>query len=212
MEKEKTSKEKILKAAKIIFAQKGKDGARMDEIAELSGLNKAMIYYYFESKDTIYKEILQTFFLEGFNKIFEIFKKPMTLKEKITNLVDFYINHYSNNPEFIKIMFRESINDGIDIKNILKEMTGKIDFLKANFLINLFEEEKKLGTMRSCIDIRNLIMSIIGMSFIYFLFKPISKGMMYRDQENIEFDENEFLKNRKEHIIDLILNGIKEKE
>jgi TetR/AcrR family transcriptional regulator len=44
------ARERILKAAKEIFSEKGFDGARMDPIAQTAGVNKALIYYYFKSK------------------------------------------------------------------------------------------------------------------------------------------------------------------
>lgn len=48
---------KILKAAEEVFAEKGFDGARVDEIAKRAGVNKALIYYYFASKDQILEEL-----------------------------------------------------------------------------------------------------------------------------------------------------------
>ena len=55
---------KILAAAVEVFAEKGFDGARTDEIAAKSGVNKAMIYYYFKSKDNLYTVIVETIFGE----------------------------------------------------------------------------------------------------------------------------------------------------
>jgi AcrR family transcriptional regulator len=52
-----TSTLRILKAAEEIFAEKGFDGARVDEIAKRAGVNKALIYYYFESKEQILEEL-----------------------------------------------------------------------------------------------------------------------------------------------------------
>lgn len=48
---------KILRAAEEIFAEKGYDGARVDEIAKRAGVNKALIYYYYESKEQILEEL-----------------------------------------------------------------------------------------------------------------------------------------------------------
>jgi TetR/AcrR family transcriptional regulator len=56
---ESTSKERILNAAQAIFAQKGFEGARVDEIARQAGVNKALIYYYFKSKEEILLALIQ---------------------------------------------------------------------------------------------------------------------------------------------------------
>jgi AcrR family transcriptional regulator len=55
------SRQRILDTARDVFAEKGFDGARVDEIAQRAGVNKALIYYYFKSKDQLLQEILRTF-------------------------------------------------------------------------------------------------------------------------------------------------------
>jgi TetR/AcrR family transcriptional regulator len=50
---ESSSKDRIIHAAEALFAQKGFEGARVDEIARQAGVNKALIYYYFKSKEEI---------------------------------------------------------------------------------------------------------------------------------------------------------------
>jgi len=54
----KNSKQVILDAAAQVFAEKGFDGSRVDEIARRAGVNKALLYYYFESKDKILEELM----------------------------------------------------------------------------------------------------------------------------------------------------------
>ncbi len=54
----KNSKQVILDAATQVFAEKGFDGSRVDEIARRAGVNKALLYYYFESKDKILEELM----------------------------------------------------------------------------------------------------------------------------------------------------------
>lgn len=60
-EKEGNGRLKILQAASEIFAQKGFDGSRVDEIAKSAGVNKALIYYYFESKEKILEELFKNY-------------------------------------------------------------------------------------------------------------------------------------------------------
>ena len=51
------TEEQIFDAALTIFSRKGKDGARMQEIAEEAGMNKALLHYYFRSKDRLYEAV-----------------------------------------------------------------------------------------------------------------------------------------------------------
>ncbi len=76
------SKQKILKAAEEIFGDKGFDGARVDEIAAKAGVNKALIYYYFDGKEKILEELIRlnmedaleikASYLQGINSISDI--------------------------------------------------------------------------------------------------------------------------------------------
>ena len=56
-EKELNTEQTILEAAKKIFIHKGMDGARMQEIADEAGINKALLHYYFRSKDKLFEAI-----------------------------------------------------------------------------------------------------------------------------------------------------------
>ncbi|MCX6271040.1 MAG: helix-turn-helix domain containing protein, partial [Bacteroidetes bacterium] len=50
-----STEEHILQAARKVFARKGLDGARMQEIADEAGINKALLHYYFRSKDNLFR-------------------------------------------------------------------------------------------------------------------------------------------------------------
>ena len=54
------SQSTILAAARDEFAEYGLGGARVDRIAERAGLNKRLIYYYFEDKETLFQELFTT--------------------------------------------------------------------------------------------------------------------------------------------------------
>ncbi|MEN6328564.1 MAG: helix-turn-helix domain-containing protein [Syntrophomonas sp.] len=69
----KSSKQVIMEAAIELFAEKGFDGARVDEIAKRAQVNKALIYYYFESKDKILEELMSV-----------LIKDMIDLKDQLT--------------------------------------------------------------------------------------------------------------------------------
>ena len=61
---------RILDAATEVFARKGFDGTRITEIAEASGLPKANVYYYFGSKDDIYRAAIARL-IQGWDEALE---------------------------------------------------------------------------------------------------------------------------------------------
>ena len=87
-EKDSNTEQIILKAARKVFTHKGFDGARMQEIADEAGINKALLHYYFRSKDklfeAIFKEVITTFF----PRIISVLTSDLSLFEKITLFTD----------------------------------------------------------------------------------------------------------------------------
>jgi len=64
------AKEKIINAAIKLFAEKGFDATSVDEIANLAGVNNAMIYYYFSSKYGLLSSLIRNS-VSGFSDIIE---------------------------------------------------------------------------------------------------------------------------------------------
>ena len=107
---EKSTETQILNAARDVFYRKGLAGARMQEIADEAGINKAMLHYYFRSKDQLFEAIFKEGAMKIFPKISEYLQADLPLFEKITNFVENYIpllqeNFYiaRSQPEFRKI-------------------------------------------------------------------------------------------------------------
>ncbi|MBK9511763.1 MAG: helix-turn-helix transcriptional regulator [Cytophagaceae bacterium] len=77
-----TTEEKIFLAAENEFMEKGFDGTRMQAIADRAGINKAMLHYYFRSKDALFEKIFQEKIKLIFPKIGEDVKKKESFIEK----------------------------------------------------------------------------------------------------------------------------------
>ena len=86
-----TTEAKILAAANKIFMQKGFAAARMQEVADEANINKALLHYYFRSKDKLFQAVLITALQNVFESIGRIFESDAPFFEKIEQFVDFYI-------------------------------------------------------------------------------------------------------------------------
>jgi TetR/AcrR family transcriptional regulator len=88
----------IKEAAKEIFLQKGYDGARMQDIADKTGFNKALLHYYFRSKENLFDVIFFEQFGKMIKQVKEGLKGEMNLHDKIEFFVDNYISMLEKNP------------------------------------------------------------------------------------------------------------------
>src|SRR3954463_7666646 len=90
--------QKILEAAKQVFFDKGMHGARMQDIADKAGINKAMLHYYFRSKEKLFETIFIDATGHLFPKLSSILESDKTIFEKIELICVEYINQIQQIP------------------------------------------------------------------------------------------------------------------
>src|SRR5688500_14247831 len=105
-------RQRILAAAAETFARVGFDGARIDEIAERAGVNKAMLYYHVGDKEGLYTAVLTETFDRGFVSINAATAGAKTPGEKLQAIINAIARFGSENPVFIPIMLREIATGG----------------------------------------------------------------------------------------------------
>ena len=108
----KESRENILNAAEKEFSLKGYDGARVDKIAEEAGINKALIYYYFNSKKELLKALYERLIKTGFQAIdFSILTGGDSPEdeEKRHEILHSIIHFLETHHDIIRILFMESL-------------------------------------------------------------------------------------------------------
>lgn len=106
MDKNINKKDTILDAAREIFFKKSFYEATMDDVARLSGVKKATIYYYFPSKIDLASELLEVNVKKIFEKINEIIFATDNIKKRIKMMIVFYINLLEENSKTFIIMQR----------------------------------------------------------------------------------------------------------
>ncbi|MCX7725276.1 MAG: TetR/AcrR family transcriptional regulator [Chitinispirillaceae bacterium] len=134
---------KILIEAERLFSEKGFDATSVDEIAKKSNVNKALIYYYFKSKDDILEALFSSAVKEIISMIEEIFEDFSLEESEIERMFDLISGLISQKKKIIKVMYMESL------KRLEKNEKPYL-FNVADFFINsevetLFSLVKKSG-------------------------------------------------------------------
>jgi len=80
--------ENILKAAEKVFTLKGKNGARMQEIADEAGVNKSLIHYYFRNKDNLFQKAFESAITELAELVYADISKTNSLQETLKIIID----------------------------------------------------------------------------------------------------------------------------
>jgi AcrR family transcriptional regulator len=207
------TKEKIISAAIEVFAEKGKHGARMEEIAAKANVNKAMLYYYFSSKDNLFYEVLKSIILNISHHMYSTFHLSMAYDrspiDRVKRIVSAHFEAFSQNSNFAKITLQALANEPHAVRSMIKNIkdnAGSTDTTPAENFRSIFEEGISKKELRD-IDPKQVLISIIGMNLIYLMGKSVAEALLDIDLE----DEQAFLRERKESIIDLVLHGIVQK-
>jgi AcrR family transcriptional regulator len=121
-------KEKILEAAQEVFFKKSFYEATMDDIAQLSGIKKPTIYYYFPSKIDLASQLLEVNIKKIFGKISEIISSTNKVKDRIKMIVDFYLSLLEENSKIFIIIQRISYDfmQKEDSKKKINELFEKL--------------------------------------------------------------------------------------
>ena len=198
------TRSKILSAAISIFREKGRDGAKMQEIADQAGINKAMLHYYFRTKDQLFEEVFKLTVVDFFSTVNGILFSAENLEVKIRRICETYISMAMDKPYMpVFIIAEMNRNPNGFFKKLFNEKQTKPDFIGFKKQV---EEEIQLGNILS-IKPMQLIMDILSLS----LFPVVSRPMMQfvggvGDKEYVQMMEE-----RKKIIPEMIWASIQKK-
>lgn len=197
---DKTAEQRILDAAKKVFVHKGMAGARMQDIADEAGINKALLHYYFRNKEKLFEMI----FLEAAQRLFprinDIFNSDESLFQKIERFCDEYISAVMENP-YLPLFVLNEINQAPE-RFLKKVWTGENKPNPKKFLEQM-EKEVKKGTIKR-VDPLHLLMNLISMTIFPFVAKPMF-------QMNFGISEQQFrtfMEQRKKEVPKFIIDAI----
>ena len=194
------TQESILNAARIIFAKKGLAGARMQEIADCAGINKALLHYYYRSKDKLFEQVFEEALKKLVRPMAAFLSDDSELFQKIKNICKLYGRVMIQYPFIPNFVINEINTDPSRILNILD--TGGIMEGKKNTLQQI-NNAIQAGKIRP-VDPKELILNIISLSIFPFASRPLSEHILYKDE-----DIDEVLKARADSVADFIIQSIK---
>ncbi len=190
----------ILEAADSLFGELGFDGTSVRDIAERAGVNKALVFYYFDSKDALFERVVGTYY-EGHHIVLEeAFARGGSIAERLHYLADAYVDYIDENRNFPRLMQRRlSGRSDADTDLVRRGMEPLLKWTERA-LEGLTPPEGALAA-------RHLFLTFSGAVINFFTYGPVlgaSWGLDPRSEEGVA--------ERKEHLhwlVDAMLNGLK---
>lgn len=114
----------LLETAGAVFAEKGFDGARVDEIAGRAGVNKRMIYAYFGDKDGLYRAVLDAHLSQALALAGEGEPAGEPPREQAERIIRRYFEFLSDHPDFVRLLSWEALSRERRGRRLLLERLG----------------------------------------------------------------------------------------
>jgi len=199
-ENDKHTEEKIFEAATEIFVEKGMDGARMQDIANHAGINKALLHYYYRTKDHLFNAVFEMIARKMFMKFAPVFDENISLENKIKFFFREHIAFMQQNPRLPGFIINEINRNPERIKKLLKN----VDF--KNLWLVLFEQHRdELDKYNISEDsIPQIMTSIAAIS----VFPFAARGIIETIFQTMGIDFDKYIEERKEFAADFIIKAI----
>jgi AcrR family transcriptional regulator len=191
---------KILEAATTVFTQKGLAGASMQDIADEARISRTSLHYYYRNKDKLFDTVFERVVDAFITQLISIMNADTPLAEKLKRFIDGYLDFMLDNPGYVSFMVHDlNVTPERMVKLILSR-DFDVEKLKGQIIAEMKNNQ------RSEFDVAQFWASLIGMSIMPFVFKPMVTKF-FLDESEDRF--REFINNRKQHILDFLMKYIK---
>ncbi len=192
----------IFDAALQVFAREGRNGARMQGIADAADINKAMLHYYFRDKRTLYENVF-AYTVRQFMASFDIsLTEAPTFAETLRVFIDGYVDFVRTHDAAMRLMVQENLAGGTLLGEHMREAT-KTDRTPPSILVNTIEDAVEAGEIRP-VDPHHAVLTVISTCLYFFVARPTVQIL----HPPAERDWDAFVEERKDHLFDLIYRGL----
>jgi len=164
-----STEQKIKEAARRVFHNKGFAATRTRDIAEESGINLALLNYYFRSKEKLFQEIMLETIKAFVGQIAPIVNnEKTTLKEKIELIVNAYIDFLTAQPD-VPIFILSELRQNPEI---LAGKMGILEIIQNSVLLKQYNKSRKEGLVID-IPFPHFLMNLLGLTVFPFIASPM---------------------------------------
>jgi TetR/AcrR family transcriptional regulator len=192
---------RIVVAARKVFAKRGLAGARMDEIARVADVNKALPYYYFRNKEELHRFVLETMIAQLAGQMESPAVRMMDPGDRVRALVNTTFDFVTRNPAYPRLIQREMMADRPD-RRPLHWMVVAYSRPLHKRAVKTIQEGIARGQFRA-VNPDQMVFTIFGMIMFYFATGPLASQIWNRDIWNPRNVEQ-----RRRAVLDFLEHGL----
>lgn len=190
--------ERILAAAKDLFAESGFDAVSMNAIAERAGVSKANVFHHFKSKNALYLEVLKTARSESGNQIDQLGSGSGTLVERLRDFSQSHLANILRDEKISRLIQRDLLENGPQRGKEFAEQVFGQNFAS---LVEILRTGQKNGELRAQIDPAMLATLLIGADVFFFQSREV-----LRHFPDVSFTDTP--ESYSTMLVDILLRGI----
>lgn len=200
----KNAKEQIIAAATKEFLASGFDGARMQAIADKAGANKALLHYYFDSKEKLYYIVLKAQFAGMIRAMLQIFGSDGDFEPWLRRLIKTLLKEITSRPHFSRFMIWELNTRSKQLPRLFKELLE--ERMQGIFLRNIQAKLAKAGV--EDYPAEQFLLNVLSLCIYPGIARPLLEQVMGKEF----FAGPDFIAQREEEVFQLIKYGIIERK
>lgn len=194
------TRERILVEARGIFQRKGLSGARMQEIADAVGINKAMLHYYFDSKERLFSAVFEESAAMLFTVLQGVLEADLPLTEKLHVFVSDYLDLLLEHPHIPAFVLGE-------VHQAPERARHWATTLRFDRFTAQVEGEVRAGRIRA-IEAQRLLLDLMSLCVFPFAARPMLQGAFGLTDPAFK----EMILRRKTEIPELLLGSLNPQE
>lgn len=199
---------RILDAAHTVFLRRGTAGARMQEIADEAGVNKALLHYYFRAKDRLAQAVFQLAAQQLFPSVLATLASEDSLEEKVARVVQLELDHLSKRPYLPGYILSELHHHPDRMRQLLTTVIGvPMEEVRRRLLTTLrrqIDEGVRAGTMRR-IAPEQFMLNLLSLCIFPFAARPMIMAMLGLDPAG--FDQ--LIDRRRKELVPFFLGALR---
>ncbi len=200
------SEARIFDAALEVFARKGRDGARMQEIADRAGINRALLHYYFRTKDHLYDEVSAHLFRQFQESLDAALDPDLPFPDMLRAFVDHYVDYIRGHQDMLRLVVTENVSGEERLGARLADAHAT-ETSPQRRLEDALRAAIDAGEIRR-VDPRQTILTIVSACAFFLLMKPTVLAL--NPEARTDFDA--FVEDRKRHVFELVYGGLRPPE
>ncbi len=198
------TEELILAAARTIFVRKGKEGARMQEIANEAGVNKMLLHYYFRNKEQLFRRVVEDIVKQLIISVVRISVQADTFREFLETFIDRHIDFLKSNQDIFYFLLWEIRKDETIAKDIIMETFMSMGGTPFDYITEKINDAVEAGEIRP-MHAPDFALSLASLDIFPFFVMPLFSSVGRLNESQVE----ELLERRKQEVFRVLWNDIK---